>query len=89
MLRLGTGALRDAAASKARSAMLIEAQAQHGDNPFSPSAVIVNRRIPLYGQSQDYPDFTIQFKGRAAIFASRRLPGWSGKFSVPGGRESA
>ena len=89
MLSLGTKALCDAAVPKTHSAMQIQAQTRHHDNPFSPSAVIVNRRLPLYGQSQVYPDFRIQFKGRAAIFASRRLPGWSGKFSVPGSKAPA
>ena len=53
------------------------------------AAVIVNRRIPLQGQARSFPGFTIQFKGRAAIFARRHLPGWSRKFSVPAGKESA
>lgn len=53
------------------------------------AAVIVNRRIPLHGQAQIFPGFTIQFKGQAAIFAQRRLPGWSRKFSAPGRKRSA
>lgn len=53
------------------------------------AAVIVNRRIPLHRQARIFPGFTIQFKGRAAIFARRYLPGWSRKFSVPAGKEAA
>jgi hypothetical protein len=53
------------------------------------AAVIVNRRMPLYRQAQIFPGFTILFKGQAAIFAWRQLPGWSRKFSAPAGKESA
>jgi len=53
------------------------------------AAVIVNRRIPLHGQARVFPGFTIQFKGEAAIFALRHLPGWSRKFLLPAGKESA
>lgn len=76
MLSSGTKALCNAAVPE------IQAQTPQDDSPFSLSAVIVNRRLPLYGQSQLYPDLKIQFKGRAAIFAARRLAGWSGQFSV-------
>lgn len=89
MLRIRAESLRATGVSLAQPAGLVQAQLRHGDNPFSPSAVIVNRRIPFYGQAQDYPDFTMQFKGQAAIFAMRRLPGWSRKLSASGDRGSA